>query len=369
MILESLEITHLRNLQHLKLIPHPTTNFIIGQNGSGKTSILEAIALLSNGRSFRAADPKKVISNGASQLVVFANLVSTQDEGVTPVGISKSVDGSTHVRINGITQKKISTLAAKLPVVVIDTDSIEVVDGGPSVRRSLLDWGMFHVKHSYLHSWQRYRQILKQKNALIKSGKSLGTKEIAYWNEQLAVEGTTIDEFRSTYVTQLNQIYQRTTQKYLKISQSTQLKYRHGWNREKYDSLKDCLNASTDQEIERKSCLYGPHRGDLTIQWEDGLVKDICSRGQKKLVLYGVKLAQVALMREMTDRSPLLLLDDLPAELDKNNIENVTRFLMDFPCQTFITAISEQSINETLLSQLTDHHMFHVKHGYLTDIE
>ncbi len=368
MILESLEITQLRNLQHLKFSLHPTTNFIVGQNGSGKTSILEAISILSNGRSFRATDPKKIISHGANDLIVFAMLRESKQEELTPVGISKSSDGNTLVRVNGITQRKISSLAIKLPVVIIDTDSIDLIDGGPSVRRSLLDWGMFHVKHSYLDAWHRYRQVHKQKNALLKSTQVLQKRDLSYWNELMAVEGHIIDQFRTQYVDELNQHYANTCFNYLKIEQSTSLRYRHGWNQQKYGSLAHCLEANIEQEIERKSCLYGPHRGELAIHWGEGLAKDICSRGQKKLVLYGVRLAQVALMKKMTERSPLLLLDDLPAELDKNNIENVTRFLMDFPSQTFITAISEQSINETLLSQLTDHHMFHVKHGSLLDI-
>jgi len=369
MFLESLEVTHLRNLQHLKISPHPKTNFIVGRNGCGKTSILEAISLLSNGRSFRSVDPKKVISHTASELVVFGGVNPGNGSGPEKLGISKGMNGSTLARIDGETQKRISSLAIKLPIVSIDTGSIELIDGGPGLRRSILDWGMFHVEHTYLDIWHRYRRVYKQKNALLKSTKVISETDLSYWNQQLVNEGQLIDDMRGKYIAELNAQFQNIASNYFNIADPVSLRYKSGWNKQKYSDLYQCLELNARTEIERRTCLYGPHRADMVISWSDGMAKDICSRGQKKLVLYGVRLAQVAVMRALRSISPVLLLDDLPAELDKNNIEYVTRFLMDFPCQAFITAISEQSINETLLSQLTEHHMFHVEHGKLVSTE
>lgn len=365
MHLTKLEVTQVRNLQNLKILPHSQTNFIIGRNGSGKTSILEAISILSSGRSFRATDSRKVITHDMEQLVVFGESESDLGQNFFRLGISRFRDGSTLARINGETQTKISALALTLPVLSIDTSSMDLIDGGPSLRRSMLDWGMFHVEHSYLQYWQKYRQALKQKNALLKSSGTVRSSDVRFWNKVLSEHGDQIDVLRRAYIEQLDTRFKSICCDYFNISDCVELRYRPGWSQVNQQSLADILEDHVESEIERRSCLYGPHRADIQIVWDSGLAKDICSRGQKKLVLYGVRLAQVAVMKEANCASPILLLDDLPAELDKNNIEFVTRFLVDFPCQTFITAISEQSINETLLSRLVDHRMFHVEHGEL----
>lgn len=364
MRLNSLEVTNVRNLQSLSLSPHPRTNFVVGPNGSGKTSVLESISLLSNGRSFRSHDTRKLISHGFEQLVVFAQVHSDSDHN-NRVGISRDLKGNTSVRVDGVSLSKVSSLAKLVPSIAIDTGSIEVIEGGPALRRSILDWGLFHVEQSYLEVWSQYRAALKQKNALLKANKSPTPQQVQYWNAVLERYGSRIDAERTGYVDTLASQVNRIFHHYFHLDTGISFKYRSGWNKEDYPELGRCMIAKVNSEIERKSCLVGPHRAELDILWGGTLAKDICSRGQKKLVLYGVRLAQIALMIEKTGVAPLLLLDDLPAEMDKKNIENVTRFLTEFPCQTFITAINEQSIDDTLLTGLKDHTMFHVEHGTL----
>lgn len=364
MRLNSLEVTNVRNLQSVILTPHPRTNFIVGSNGSGKTSLLESISLLSNGRSFRSSDARKLITHGSEQLVVFGKVDS--DSGrESRVGISKDNVGNTNARLDGERLSKLSILAKVLPSISIDTASVDLIEGGPSIRRTMLDWGLFHVEHSYLEVWSQYRAALRQKNSLLKKSSAISANQVSYWNAVLCRYGSRLDSERNLYAADLLVHTKRIFHQYFNSDVKLDFKYRPGWNKQEYPEYEDCLSNKVNSEIERRSCLYGPHRAELEILWGGTLARDICSRGQKKLLLYGVRLAQISLMIEQTGIAPLLLLDDLPAEMDKKNIENVTRFITEFPCQTFITAINEQAIDDTLLAGLKDHAMFHVEHGTL----
>lgn len=363
MRLNSLEITNLRNLQSVSLSPHPNINFIIGPNGSGKTSFLEAISLLSNGRSFRTPDAKKLIRQDTDKLVVFG-LCQSEQLGNVRIGMSKDTSGTTLAKLDGQLQHKVSALAKVFPVLSIETNSLELIEGGPSLRRGILDWGMFHVEHSFLETWNHYRNALKQKNALLKSGKKVSPADVHHWNTVIARYGDRLDTERARYTTSFEACFSKiSTQYFSQALTGVGFKYRSGWDKGKYPTLLECLNDRLEMEVARCSCLYGPHRAELDILWEGTLAKDICSRGQKKLVLYGIRLAQIALMIERLGVSPILLLDDLPAELDDKNIKNVIRFLKAFPCQTFITAINDQSITQEMLSAFEEHKMFHVEHG------
>lgn len=356
----------MRNLQSVSLSPHLQTNFIIGPNGSGKTSLLESISLLSSGRSFRSADSKKLIQHGKDDFVVFG-LVNSERYGDARIGFSRDLRGSTTARIDGKTQNRVSSLAKLIPTISIDTTSIDLIEGGPSLRRGLLDWGMFHVEHSFLEVWTHYRDALKQKNALLKSNRMITHNELRHWNAVLERYGTRLHVERQNYAESLCSQVQKILRHYFDVKHEVTFRYRGGWNTETYPDLGNCLEDKLCVEIDRRSCLYGPHRADLEILWDRVLSKDICSRGQKKLVLYGVRLAQIALMIERTGVAPILLLDDLPAELDHKNIKNVIRFLKEFPCQAFITAINDQIINDEMLYSLKEHKMFHVEHGTFTE--
>src|SRR3990167_1966592 len=364
MLLKSLEVSHVRNLQSLKLLPHSTMNFVVGPNGSGKTSLLEAIYLLASGRSFRTPLARKIISHQQSELTVFGEILDSS--GIAHrVGISKGLDGDTLVRIDGVRRERMSDLATLLPAISIDASSFELVDGGPSERRHLLDWGLFHVEHDFLEQWKAYQVAVKQKATLLRTGNdSHIRKQLAHWNEQQAVWGEKIQASRVRYVDALQLALHRTTAHYVGTLPLS-LEYRPGWNRATYPSLMECLSANINAEPERQACCYGPHKAELLIHWGAGLARDVCSRGQKKLVLYAVRLAQVMTLFEQRKLVPLLLLDDMPAELDDHNLHSIARFLRDYPCQTFITAIHEQALSMALFELFQDHRMFHVEHGQL----
>lgn len=364
MYLSRLEVTQVRNLLSLQIDPHPSLNFIVGDNGSGKTSLLESVSLLSRGRSFRTPHIKKVINQDKKELTVFGE-VNHSDASPNRIGIRRSAAGETLAKINGERCDRLSDLALMLPAVEIEATSFELIDGGPSVRRELLDWGLFHVEHSFLEVWKRYRTALEQRNALLREGDTANLRySLSHWNTQLAEYGHGLDDLRQQYAEKFSAALQEFTSQYLGIGHIS-ANYQSGWNQQQYESLLSCLEANRTNEIEKGRSLYGPHRADLDIRWQGQPARDICSRGQKKLVLYAVRLAQIMLYQREKQATPILLLDDLPAELDKQNIEKVSRFLCDYPCQSFITAIAKDIHDSGLLTTFGTHRMFHVEHGQL----
>lgn len=355
----------MRNLLSLHIEPHSGINFVVGANGSGKTSLLEAISMLSRGRSFRTPQIRKVISHEHRDLTVFGQLAVDGESPQHRIGIRRTSGGETLAKIDGERKDRLSDLALMLPTVDVESSSFELVDGGPSVRRELLDWGLFHVEHRFLEVWKRYRTALEQRNALLKAGDGSALKQsLLYWDSQLAEHGHALDSLRQDYFDKFAVTLSALAERYLGLMSIT-VQYLPGWNQLHYPSLLACLQQNRGAELEKARSLYGPHRADLEIRWEGQPARDICSRGQKKLVIYAVRLAQVVMYQQARGSTPILLLDDLPAELDKSNIERVSRFLCDYPCQSFITAIDKDIRDSGLLSMFGSHRMFHVEHGQL----
>lgn len=354
----------MRNLHSLRLDPHPSVNFIIGANGSGKTSLLEAITVLSRGRSFRTPQVRKVISHGEPALTVFAEVLNGRG-GTERLGIRRGADGDTLARINGERCERLSDLAVLLPAMAVEASSFEVLEGGPGVRRELLDWGLFHVEHLFLDVWKRFKTALEQKAALLRSQDMKSIRaSLEYWNQQVATVGQQLHVARLGYVEQLAAAVKDVCHRYFGVD-TVSVQYRAGWPDAASMSLDECLKLHRQQEIDQGRPLYGPQRADLAVMWNGQLARDICSRGQKKLVIYGVRLAQVMLLQRLKRIAPVLLLDDLPAELDYSNIEKISMFLRDYPCQSFITAIDKDTTHHGLLDSFGHHHMFHVEHGQL----
>ncbi len=363
MYLNSVKINRVRNLgiADLKLNPH--INFIFGENGSGKTSFLESLSILSNGHSFRTRDIKKVIQYHADDLVISGSVVHSSSDRVVPIGIQRSRTGATQISVDSQRENKLSVLSNSLPTLAVDATSFEFIEGAPSNRRSVLDWGLFHVEHNYLGFMQAYRKALLQKNTLLRTYSSKDKSSLNHWNKILADIGETIHNHRVRYISEIGPYLNGIIQNEFNLNEAVSLDYVPGWNVQKYTSLLDCLTNNSETEIFRKSAMAGPHRGDLSVRFEGVEAKDICSRGQKKLVLYGVRLAQIEYMMSKTGRSPILLLDDLPSELDEKNQKKILDFLVKFDCQVFLTAIDSSEIESIQPNSHNDYAMFHVEHG------
>lgn len=332
MTLQQLQIHNLRNLSSLRLDLHPSLNIIEGPNGSGKTSFLEALYLLGSGHSFRSREITPLITEGKDELTIFAR---TNDEQT--ISIRKSLSTPTQVRLNGQACHSSSELAHFLPCQAFYQDIFQIVDAGPTVRRSLLDWGLFHVKHHYHELWKDYRRALKQRNSLLKQKSSI--KYFEPWDLILSDTAQQLDLLRKDYFEQLNKTFQAILPQLSELECS--LTYYKGWDRRKTGkSLADILAESHQSDLLRQFTQYGAHQADLMVESNNLKIKHYLSRGQQKIILFALKLAQTQLLTKPC----LFLADDIAAELDKVHLSRLITLLKTSKGQFFLTTIEQNNL-------------------------
>ncbi len=350
MSLVDLQIHHVRNITHARIAPHPQFNIFLGANGSGKTSLLEAIYLLSTGHSFRTREISPLVSNNEPALTVFAATVNGET-----VSIQKSCSGPTHVKLNKQPCYSNSELARFLPCQVFYQDIFQIIDAGPGIRRSLLDWGLFHVKHSYHALWKDYRRVLKQRNVLLR--KKAPRQDFIPWDNQLVSLSYQLDGLRSDYFKAWAQSFHFFLTQLTDISCT--ISYYKGWDRkEGGKDLATILAEQFDSDCQRQFTQSGAHQADIYFDTSLHKAKQTLSRGQQKIILFSLKLAQAA----MLDRPCVYLFDDITAELDHGHLQRLIDCLLQLKGQFFLTAIDLPEIPALVNQNLT---LFKLKNGRL----
>ena len=325
MILSELKIHHLRNLSSIKLPLHPRFNFISGANGSGKTSILEALYLLSCGHSFRSREIAPIIQQDQSTFTVFAR--GTEQETIS---IQKSSAQPTQIKLNNQFCSSTSQLAYAVPCQIFYSDIFQIIDAGSAVRRSVLDWGLFHVKPNYLGLLKDYKKVLKQRNALLK--KHAPYTHFVPWDNQLSELALQLDLLRKEYFVLWAKEFT------LVLAQLTDLEctlnYFRGWDKKNTGkNLQQVLEEHFESDKHKQYTQYGAHQADVIIESNLNKAKQFLSRGQQKIILIALKLAQANLVTQ----DCLYLLDDLPAELDEVHQRKLLSYLASRKGQYVIT--------------------------------
>jgi len=359
MSIELLEITNFRNLEKIILNPSSTINAIVGNNGSGKTSLLEAIYFLGTAKSFRTPHSKQAIQFGKTKFVVFGKISSSS--GISaPVGVSRD-QGSISIKVSNRPVTNASALAAMLPVQLINPDVHKMLEEGPRYRRRFLEWGLFHVKPNYFPVWQECRHILKQRNAALKQ--NLPTREMEHWDRLLCEKSQVITQMRLSYLEQL----QPYIDKLLSRSDSLpkiEISLSQGWAKNK--TLEEMLNGNLEADRSRGFTQYGPHRVDLAIRSHGVRAKEVVSRGQQKILTAILKLAQLELLGNADEYSKgILLVDDLPAELDQQFRELLMNMISEQKAQVFVTATDERLLFHVEQGSSRPAKMFHVEQGVI----
>lgn len=352
MLLEQLTLRNFRCFSEAGLTFHPGLNWIIGQNASGKTSLLEALFFLGHGRSFRSNRPDRLISLGAEGFEIVARLSAGERRQVLGVGRS---GGNTEARFSGVSLKSMAEAARLLPVVILDSAMNNLVAGGPGERRRWLDWGVFHVEQQFLSVWRAYRQALRQRNTALKSG--TGDRGLAPWNKAVAESGEMLADLRRKHFEPLKPLILDYVAAALPESK-LDFDYRNGWPED--ETLADALERHAARDREQGNTLSGPHRADVTIR-ADGLpAEERLSRGQQKMLAGALWLSQVQRFIELTGQRPVLLVDDLAAELDGDRLNRFLDLLARQSTQQILTAISDA---EMVRTGLTGGKVFHVEQG------
>ncbi len=354
MSLKKLDIYSLRNIQKATLEPSSGINLITGENGSGKSSLLEAIFILGRARSFRATNIKQVIKFDQQRLIVSGQTIQNNGN-ICHLGIQ--FDGkNSDIRINQENSRK-SELAYSLPVLLIHPKSYKLIDAGPQIRREFMDWGIFNIEDNFLGSWRKYKKVLQQRNSLLKSKQ---INQINVWNTELVHYGIMVSKYRKEYLEKLEPIFFEISHYFLNFKK-IKLKYQSGWDESMDFQL--VLENDFQKDLRYGFTHSGPHRGDFSVLVNGRLAKDFVSRGQLKLLMLALKLAQVKLINNI-DLSVCVLIDDLTAELDIPNKAKLLQYLFDLQCQVFMSTTELSNFGD--LTQLDNIKVFHVEHGEVT---
>jgi len=346
MSLAELRIEDLRCIESATLEFSPELNLIAGENGAGKTSILEAIFLLGRGRSFRTRSSERLIRHGQAKLTVFGR---TDDSPPRQAGIEIAADGGTRARINGENARSLLELSGVVAVQAIDPEIHKLVDQGPERRRRWLDWLVFHVEPSFGVHWARYNRALKQRNAALKSGAAVES-----WDEELVSQGEAITQARQRVLEQLTPRLHATFERFGSLE--VQAGFTTGWAAG--TSLKEALRSHLERDRQRGMTTTGPHRADVTLRRSHRVARETLSRGQQKLTAVAMIVSQLQLLQDELGMRALLLLDDPAAELDEKNLQRLFTELSSLRCQMIATSLTP----ETALFQAPKA-TFHVEQG------
>ncbi len=357
MCLERLIIKDFRNLADCDLSLSNGFNYLIGDNGSGKTSVLEAIHYLGHGRSFRSHLIKRVIRHEQPALFVHGRVEQTSSSPL-PIGISKHRDGTAEVKIAGQSNRKLAQLAQILPMQLITPEGFELLTGGPKFRRSFIDWGVFHLHPEFYAAWSRLTRLTKQRNAQLKQSQQY--RDVAYWDTELALLCDQIDQWRRDYVAALTERAAKICQDFLP-EYEIRLSYYRGWDKD--SDYRQLLADNFERDCQLGYTVSGAHKADLRIKIGAIPVEDVLSRGQLKLMVCALRLAQGLHLTEQTDKQCIYLIDDFASELDSHKRGLLARSLSQTGAQVFISAINSSQIGEM---SSENGKMFYVENGKIT---
>jgi DNA replication and repair protein RecF len=363
--IEKLTVTGLRNLANVAIELSSRVNIFHGENGSGKTSLLEAIHLLSSGRSFRSAKLDPLITHGLEEAVVFTQL----SDGLR-IGLAKSRRRRHQLRLQEETQRNWESVARSLPLQIIDSTAFQLLEGGPKARRRFLDWGVFHVEHSFLSAWRDSKKSLANRNALLKAPR-LDKPQLEAWDREFVAASVKVDAHRSAYLERFLPVFDEV---YTQLEGShlgtLEIRYDRGWA--EGSALHDELRRTLDTDRRYGSTQLGPQRADLLLLLDRTPAADVLSRGQQKILVSALKIAQGRLLSESLGIDCLYLIDDLPSELDPENRARVFATLLSLNAQLFVTCVELESLllakEGELFSALAPSEIaqFHVEHGRIT---
>jgi DNA replication and repair protein RecF len=354
-----LELLDCRNVEHAALDLSPSFNFLHGSNGAGKTAVLEAVHVLARGRSFRSNQLQDVIRVGCDRMVVRATVLDEHLGGQRLVFV-RLRDSTTEMRINGEPCARMSQVSALLPLEVMTPDLVELVFGGPGVRRQWLDWGVFHVKHEFLGVTRRFNQSLRQRNACLKAVAAgrLAESALDSWDAELSKLGESLAELRRDHFDGLEGLIVGCLEE-LGADFEARMNYKCGWDDD--CKLPEALSRARAKDLRLGVTSAGPHRADVEFITRGQPSAVTLSRGQAKVLASALLLAQADHIRACASRIGLFLIDDIGAELDGRHRRLFFRALVSRGVQVLATSVDRPEL--PVLEECGESATFHVEQG------
>ncbi|WP_068547035.1 DNA replication/repair protein RecF [Thalassotalea crassostreae] len=359
MSITKLSVNNFRNLAATNNSFDEKLNLIIGNNGSGKSSLLESIFFLGHGKSFRTTRIENLVSKEHDAFVV-----SARDDKSNQLGVQRYKDGLFNIKINGDSKFRLSDLAKNIAVQVITPETFRLFFGGPKERRKFVDLGLFHVEHHYAELWRNFRKVLIQRNACLKN--RIRGQQFDYWTTEFCQYSKQLADIRKQYIDTLSEELEPWLTILLpSLKEKIRLSYSQGWAGKK--DLADVLAENNERELKYGHSLFGAHKFDVSFHCDKTNIEQVLSRGQQKLFLMALTIAQASLIFNSQQVTPILLIDDIGAELDSGSRSALATAIKELNCQLFITAIDNNAL-EPIIPEQQGYKMFHVKHGEITEI-
>ena len=357
-----LEFRNLRRFEDGSLAPAPGLNLLTGANGSGKTSVLEALHLMAYGRSFRGRVRDGLVRAGTEAVEVFVEWEEHAGGKRTRRAGLRHSGGTWEGRLDGADLGQLGDLCAALAVVTFEPGSHALVTGAADQRRRFMDWGLFHVEPEFLGWWRQYSRALKQRNALLKARGQAG--QLDAWERELVRAGEPLTAYRERYLEQLAPFLRAAGEALLPEAGEWGLQFQPGWRRDDLP-LSDALLLARERDLAAGFTSVGPHRADWRIQQSGIPGRDALSRGQGKLTALAALLAQAEHLAAALGEWPVVALDDLASELDRAHQAMVLERLAGYGAQVVITGTEPPPGLPAGLPV----EMFHVEHGAVTAAE
>jgi DNA replication and repair protein RecF len=235
-----------------------------------------------------------------------------------------------------------------------------LLEGSPQLRREYIDWGVFHVEHNFIQVWRDFKKAHQTRNAILRNG-GCSEAERGIWHASLADLANQINLMRQAYIQRLKPVFDKYMSQ-LNPELDIQLAFYQGWTKDR--EYLDILNDNWESDLKQGYTQLGPQRADLRIKSESKPAVEVLSRGQQKMVVCALKLAQAEIYQQASEKPCIFLVDDLGAELDINHRKALCTLLESLKCQVFVTAVEESQMADcwSVSSQLKK---FHVEHGTL----
>ncbi len=337
MALTRLLIKDFRNIEQADLALAPGFNFLVGANGSGKTSVLEAIYTLGHGRAFRSLQAGRVIRHDEAAFVLHGRIEGSERE--ISVGLTKNRAGDSKVRIDGSDGHKVAELAQLLPMQLITPEGFTLLNGGPKYRRAYVDWGCCHNTPGFFNAWSNLRRLLKQRNAALRQVTRYS--QIRAWDQELVPLAEQISQWRAEYSEAISAEIVATCGQFLPEF-ALNFSFQRGWDKE--SAYGDLLERNFERDRALTYTASGPHKADFRIRADGTPVEDLLSRGQLKLLMCALRLAQGEFLTRQSGRRCLYLIDDFASELDDSRRRLLAQRLKATQAQVFVSAIATDHV-------------------------
>lgn len=359
MIIERLSILNYKNIEQAEIRPSPKVNCFLGSNGMGKTNLLDAIYYLSFCRSHSNASDTQNIKHNTDFAVMqgWYNLGDKTEEFFCSLRRRQKKQ----FKRNKKEYERFSDHIGLLPLIIVSPSDTELIAGSSEERRKFMDIFLSQFDKEYLHSLIRYNKALMQRNALLKSEGKIDDSLLDLWDEQLATDGQIVYERRKEFIEKFIPTFQKIYDFICSSNEKVELEYKSHFDNENFLSL---LKERRQRDKILGHTSAGIHRDDLEMMMDSYSIRRVGSQGQNKTYVVALKLAQFDFLRQATETTPILLLDDIFDKLDASRVEQIIKLVLekDFG-QIFVTDTNRQHLDDILSHTNSDYHLYEVKDG------